>query len=90
MNPAGIIEIAVRREGKRVHLWVADSGPGIPLEQRERVFEPFFTTREQGSGLGLSVVRRHVENNKATIRVGESALGGAEFEIGFLADTTSG
>lgn len=84
VETGGTIEICAKSERSRVHLWVGDSGPGIPLDQRERVFEPFFTTREQGSGLGLSVVRRNVENNKATIRVGRSELGGAEFEIGFM------
>ena len=84
MGADGKLEIRAHTNGGRVHLIVGDNGPGIPVDQRERVFEPFFTTREQGSGLGLSVVRRNIQNNKATIRVGQSPLGGAEFEIGFL------
>jgi two-component system NtrC family sensor kinase len=84
MHEDGKLEIRVRSSRERIHLSIGDNGPGIPEDQRERVFEPFFTTREQGSGLGLSVVRRNIQNNKATIRVGRSALGGAEFDIGFL------
>jgi two-component system, NtrC family, sensor kinase len=83
----GKLEIRVRSNDNRVCLWVGDNGPGIPPDKRERIFEPFFTTTEQGSGLGLSVVRRSIQNNKATIRVGESAMGGAEFEIGFLKES---
>ena len=83
----GIIQLRVRQERGRVMFTVGDNGPGIPPDQWERIFEPFFTTREQGSGLGLSVVRRNVQNNKADIRVGQSPLGGAEFEIGFVSAT---
>ena len=83
LGDSGRIRLKARPEGQRVMFVVEDSGPGVPFDQRERIFEPFFTTREQGSGLGLSVVRRNVENNKATIRVGQSELGGALFEIGF-------
>lgn len=81
----GTILLCARREPERIVFTVGDSGPGIPDDQCERIFEPFFTTREQGSGLGLSVVRRNVQNNKAAIHVGQSSLGGAEFEIGFVA-----
>jgi two-component system NtrC family sensor kinase len=80
----GTISLKALQAKDQIVLLVGDSGPGIPAEQRERIFEPFFTTREQGSGLGLSVVRRNVQNNKAVIRVGQSFLGGAEFEIGFV------
>ena len=80
----GTIRIRTSRCDNGVLLSVEDSGPGIPKDQRERIFEPFFTTREQGYGLGLSVVRRNVQNNKAVVRVGDSVLGGAAFEIGFV------
>ena len=83
----GTIRIRSKQLRDGVLFSVEDSGPGIPESQRERIFEPFFTTREQGSGLGLSVVRRNVENNKGVIRVGQSELGGAAFEIGFVSAT---
>jgi C4-dicarboxylate-specific signal transduction histidine kinase len=79
----GIMRLTAEYKDNRVIMTVSDNGPGVREADRERIFEPFFTTREHGSGLGLSVVRRNVQNNKAAIRVGQSALGGAEFEIGF-------
>lgn len=64
---------------------VADSGPGIPAEDAERVFEPFYTTKEpgKGTGLGLAIVARAVENSQGTIWVSPSREGGAAFRILF-------
>lgn len=83
----GIVRLKAEQEDAQVVFSVGDSGPGIPPDRRERIFEPFFTTREHSSGLGLAVVRRNVQSNKAVIRVGQSPLGGAAFEIGFVAAT---
>ncbi len=70
-----------------VCLSVADSGPGIPEEDRDRVFEPFYTTKEggKGTGLGLSIVKNIVTDHRGEIRVGKSSLGGAWFECRFPA-----
>ena len=62
---------------------VSDSGPGIPRDQLEAVFEPFWTTRAagEGTGLGLAIAREIVEEHGGTIVAGSSTLGGAEFTI---------
>jgi two-component system NtrC family sensor kinase len=62
---------------------VVDSGPGISEEDLERVFEPFYTTKEpgKGTGLGLAIVARAVENASGTIWVSRSREGGAAFRI---------
>lgn len=62
---------------------VADSGPGIPAIDVERVFDPFYTTKEpgQGTGLGLAIVARAVENAGGTIWVSPSREGGAAFRM---------
>ena len=60
---------------------VDDDGPGVPVELRERVFDPFFTTRTDGTGLGLAVCARIVSDHGGDIRVGEAAMGGASFVV---------
>jgi nitrogen-specific signal transduction histidine kinase len=62
-------------------VFVADDGPGIPAENRERVFEQGHTTTEDGSGLGLAIVRRIAEGHGWTVTVTESESGGARFEV---------
>ncbi len=63
------------RFGDSVHLCVTDDGPGIPDELRERVFEPFFTMRPQGTGLGLSVVKAVAAAHGGDVSVATSKLG---------------
>ncbi len=60
---------------------VDDAGPGVPAEDRERIFDPFYTSRPEGSGLGLSIATRIVEGHGGTIQYEESAAGGARFVV---------
>ncbi len=72
-----------------VEIVIGDNGPGIPTEKRERVFEPYYTTREKGTGLGLAIVKHNVELYSGSIRV-ESELGkGARFILRFPARTVT-
>jgi two-component system sensor histidine kinase PilS (NtrC family) len=64
-----------------VEISIGDSGGGIPPKEREKIFEPFYTTKETGSGLGLSIVHKIVENHNGVITV-ESEVGkGSTFTI---------
>lgn len=75
-------------DGRRaVELQVIDSGPGIPSEDRKRIFTPFYTKKKggQGTGLGLAIVDRLVQENGGTIEVDEAPGGGARFRIRLLA-----
>lgn len=75
MDEKGVLKIETRDLGDRVQLLVADMGNGIPQEKLERLFEPFYTTKEQGTGLGLalclSIAERHDGRIEVESRVGE-------------------
>jgi signal transduction histidine kinase len=70
------VEIAVRTSGDACHIEVLDRGQGIPAEIRDRVFEPFFTTRHGGTGLGLAIVKRLVERQNGAVTLGDRDGGG--------------
>ncbi len=91
-GPQGTVRVEIQAPGecepppgtpvrKPVCLSVADSGPGISEEDMPRLFDPFFTNRDGGSGLGLALVHRAVEAHRGTILVNRSREGGAEFDI---------
>jgi two-component system sensor histidine kinase FlrB len=65
----GQIVLRAARLGGRLHLAVVDDGPGISADVRARLGEPFFTTKEKGSGLGLSIVRRVAESHGGRLMV---------------------
>jgi nitrogen fixation/metabolism regulation signal transduction histidine kinase len=67
----------------RVVIAVADSGPGIPAAQRDKIFVPFFTTKRQGSGVGLTLVRQIAAVHNATVDIGETPGGGATIRLRF-------
>ena len=64
-----------------VEIAVADEGPGIPAAEREHVFHPFFTTKENGTGLGLPVTRQIVADHGGSIAVDDNAPRGARFVV---------
>jgi signal transduction histidine kinase len=70
-----------RDEPRWVELLVDDDGPGIPVELRERIFEPFYTTKAAGSGLGLSIVHAVVSQHGGVIRAEDAPGGGARVVI---------
>jgi len=76
-----LLEIASAVQDGRIVLRVSDSGPGVPPSLREKVFDPFFTTRKEGSGIGLSFSHRIVSDHGGSLRVDASRWGGAEFRI---------
>ncbi len=61
--------------------YLADDGSGIPEDERDDVFEAGYTTTEQGTGFGLSIVKQVVEAHDWEISITESAEGGARFEV---------
>jgi signal transduction histidine kinase len=91
-TPAGRrrLTIATRRRGARVVVRVSDTGRGIDPEARSRIFESFFSTKEHGLGLGLSICRSIVEAHGGRIAADNDVSGGAtfEFELPALAAAT--
>ncbi len=81
MGGRGSIEIAVSRDGNGLAVTIADHGAGIPDDLRQRVFEPYFTTKRDGTGLGLALVRQTIEAHNGSITVAETPGGGATFSI---------
>lgn len=70
---------AARESGDRIRLQIADDGPGIDEQVIDRIFNPFFTTRNTGTGLGLAIVHRIVDAHGGTISVDHD--GGAVFTL---------
>ena len=69
------------RSQGRVRLGVADDGPGIPPDARDKLFVPHFSTKRRGSGLGLAIVSRIVQEHHGVIRVEDNRPRGARFVI---------
>jgi two-component system sensor histidine kinase HydH len=69
------------RAGNQLVIDIADKGPGVPPDDRERIFEPFFTKKTQGTGLGLALCRRVVELHGGSVTVSDDPSGGAVFRI---------
>jgi PAS domain S-box-containing protein len=75
MNGQGAIHVDITRHGGEWTISMADTGPGMPPEVKEKVFEPFFTTRSRGTGLGLPIARRVIEAHGGRIEI-ETPPGG--------------
>jgi len=76
MRGAGVIKVSVGQADGDCEIAVADAGPGIPVEIRDKLFSPFVTTKARGTGLGLSTVKRLVEAHHGRISVESPEKGG--------------
>jgi signal transduction histidine kinase len=78
----GEVTISQLTEGEELIVCVQDGGSGIPDDLRQRVWEPFFTTKQRGTGLGLAIVRKRMEEANGTARLAARVNGsGARFEL---------
>ncbi|MBY6033430.1 histidine kinase [Marinobacter daepoensis] len=84
-SAAGRVELSARDAGGAWVFVVDDDGPGIPEDQRARIFEPFYSTRPagEGTGLGLAVVNSVMKEHEGRVDVSESALGGCRVTLQF-------
>lgn len=88
----GRILLKIFHDRERGMLEVADSGPGVPPEEREKIFHPFYQGgipvqgHIKGTGLGLAIVKEYVQDHGGQVFVGEGSLGGALFRVAFPLD----
>jgi signal transduction histidine kinase len=72
--------------GNELWLRVVDNGPGIPAEDRERIWSPFYTTKDSGTGLGLALSRKTIEAHGGRIELLTDERQGSEFILSFPKD----
>lgn len=82
-QPGKIALTGTLEAGGHVVIAVADNGPGIPLEQRDKIFVPFYTTKRQGSGVGLTLVRQIATVHGASVSISQTPGGGATISLRF-------
>jgi len=81
MPEGGNLELRLDRIDSRAVLSVTDTGPGVPLDIREKIFSMHFTTKGSGTGIGLYVARNVAESSGGNLRVDSEPGQGARFEI---------
>lgn len=77
----GTIEVSIRSDAATHLLAIDDDGPGIAAAVRDQIFDPYVTTKHDGTGLGLTIVKKIIVDHGGTIDATVSPLGGARFEI---------
>lgn len=77
----GKVRVSARGDGDGAAIVVEDDGPGVEKDQRDKVFDPYFTTKAGGTGLGLAIVQKVVLEHGGSVEVGTSELGGARFVV---------
>ncbi len=81
MPEGGRIRVAIRAEGARVVVDIDDDGQGIPADLLDKIWDPFFTTKDKGSGLGLGIVKNIIESHGGAVRIANRAPHGARVTI---------
>lgn len=80
-GPLGKIEVSLRSQANSLVIDIDDDGPGIAESVRDHIFDPYVTTKHDGTGLGLTIVKKIIVDHGGTIDALVSPLGGARFEI---------
>ena len=81
MTKGGVLRLQTGQSSENVWVSVSDTGAGIPADQVKRIFEPFYTTKKKGSGLGLMIVQRIVRDHRGGIELESHVGAGTTFRI---------
>jgi two-component system nitrogen regulation sensor histidine kinase NtrY len=84
--PPGEISLTLRDDGTTVSIVVTDNGKGLPEEGRDRLIEPYMTTRSKGTGLGLAIVKKIMEDHGGSLSLDDREGGGARISLVFRRD----
>jgi signal transduction histidine kinase len=81
LAPDAYIQVSLRQEHNGIVIEFSDNGPGIPKEIQNRIFEPLYTSKNEGFGLGLTLCAQIVTRHKGSIEIKESSKEGTTFII---------
>ena len=81
VQEGGLIDVTVREGSENYYVVIEDSGAGISLENMNRIFNPFFTTKEKGSGLGLAIVKKIIDGHRGSIHIESVESKGTKVKI---------
>jgi signal transduction histidine kinase len=90
MPEGGHISVVLRAEGGHARIEIEDAGQGIPADLSEKIWDPFFTTKDKGTGLGLGIVKNIIEAHGGSIRITNRASKGARVTIELPVRTSEG
>ena len=85
-NPPGRIAISVDADAGKTVITVEDNGKGLPKRSRERLTEPYVTTRSKGTGLGLAIVKKIMEDHQGELLLDDAEAGGARVRLVFMTE----
>jgi two-component system nitrogen regulation sensor histidine kinase NtrY len=85
-NPPGRIAISVDADAGKTVVTVEDNGKGLPKRGRERLTEPYVTTRSKGTGLGLAIVKKIMEDHQGELLLDDAEAGGARVRLVFMTE----
>jgi signal transduction histidine kinase len=89
MPGGGPIAVSIRSNGKIVTIAFEDEGQGIAEEILEKIWDPFFTTKEMGTGLGLGMVKNIIESHGGNIQIGNRTEGGTRVTVELPVESSS-
>jgi len=81
MDKGGVLTVGIISSGKDVNISISNSGEGIDIKDIDRIFEPFYTTKERGMGLGLFICKKTIEEHAGNIKVESNQKDGTTFTI---------